>query len=285
MKRRYARHGKTPTACHSKTKTPLFKRTSVKVISFAVAFVIAGAAFLIPSAPMTPNVEAIANKKASALSVGDIKEFSDIIAENCKTEEPAAVLAATEQETTEPVAEEETQPTEPESTEPETEPETTEPQTEANEDSDNYSSVMSYVSDSVVKSDCLLSISNPDPGYNPPCISLLDKDRDLLERLVMGEAGSLGYTGCALIAQAVRDTMLLEGTTSVEQIIKNYGYTASVSITPSSSAVEAVNFIFDNGGSAVQHRILYFYAVSVCDSTWHEQQNFVVQYGNVKFFD
>lgn len=280
MKRRYARHAQHTAKRPSTSKTPFYKRTYVKVTSFALCFLIAAAAFLVPSASMAPNVEAIEIKKATALSVGDLKDFSDVISENCRTEVPQepALEAATE-----PV-------TEPESTEPEETEETTadEPETEETaetEEETTSSSIISYVSDSVSHSNALLSISNPDYSYCPGSISLSAEDRDLLERLVMGEAGSMGFTGCALIAQAVRDTMILEGISSVKDVISRYGYTAQTNITPNSAAVDAVSYIFDNNGIAVQHRILYFYAVSVCDSSWHESQNFVVQYGNVKFFD
>ena len=282
----------------SKNEKSLLKRTYFKVISFSLAFLLIGAALVIPTTTLAPDVEAIANKKAIALSVGDLEDFSNVIVSNCKAEETVPV---TEQETTvQPTTEAKT---EPETTEqPTTEAvavtteETTEKVTEATEPTTEKtevaqheekvaSSVISEVSNSVSNSNYLLSISNPDPNYVPGTIKLTDSDRNLLERLVMGEAGSLGFTGCALIAQSVRDTMVLEGITSVSDVISRYNYSGSTSVKANSSAVKAVNFIFDQNGSAVQHRILYMYESSICSSPWHESQNYVVSYGSVKFLD
>ena len=50
----------------------------------------------------------------------------------------------------------------------------------------------------------LLAIDNPDTSYSTSTVELSDADRDLLERLCMGEFGSGGFIGAALIAQAVK---------------------------------------------------------------------------------
>lgn len=124
-----------------------------------------------------------------------------------------------------------------------------------------------------------------DAGYCPQYVELSDYDRDLLERLVTGEAASLGYEGCALVAQAVRDTMNMTGITSVEQIINEYKYTGSTDLKATNTAKKAVSDIFDKNGYAVNHRIIYFYAQDLVQSTWHETQNFVVSCANMRFFD
>ncbi len=131
----------------------------------------------------------------------------------------------------------------------------------------------------------LLEISNPDYSYEGQAISLTSYDRDILERLVMGEAGAEGFIGCCLVAQAIRDTMVNDGYTSVESVRTSCGYYGSLSITPNQNALDAVEFIFDMGGAAVQHDILYFYAPALCTSGFHESQEFVVQYNNQRFFD
>lgn len=280
----------------SKNKIPLFKRTYFKVLSFSLAFLLIGAALVVPTTTLAPDVEAIANQKAIAFGFGDLEDFSAVIVSNCKAEDETE--PETQQETTkttEPETEAEPETTEYSATE-ETEieideiieevTETTEPEEETTQYEEKISSsVISEVSGSVSSSNYLLSISNPDPNYTPGTVILSDNDRKLLEKLVMGEAGSLGFTGCALIAQSVRDTMVLEGITSVSEIISRYNYSGSTSVKANSSAVEAVSYIFDQNGSAVQHRILYMYESSICSSPWHESQNFVVSYGSVKFFD
>lgn len=283
MRRKNAKHIANVQK-ESKNKKPLLQRTYIKFSAFVIAFVLIGAALIVPTTTLDPDVEAIANQKAIAFSVGDLEDFSDVIVSNCKTE--VATEPVTEQETketTEPAVkeEEETQPVTEETTEPETEEET---ETEATEDKTS-STIVDEVSSSVSKSDYLISISNPDENYNPGTVYLSDSDRDLLERLVMGEAGAQGFTGCALVAQAVKDTMVSDGISTVSDVISKYGYYGSTSNRPNSDAVEAVSYIFDQNGSAVQHRIMYFYDTKFCSSKWHETQNFVLEYCGTRYFD
>ena len=148
--------------------------------------------------------------------------------------------------------------------------------------SSNSSNTSSTVNQAANSGDVLLEIDNPDANYSPSKVTLSDYDRAKLERLVMGEAGSMGYTGCALVAQAIRDAMNLSGTSSIDEIISDYGYYGSTSIEPNADVKAAVSYIFDENGSAVQHRVLCFYIGS---SAWHETQNFVVELDGVRFFD
>ncbi len=131
----------------------------------------------------------------------------------------------------------------------------------------------------------LLSIANPDPGYVGYSVSLSDSDRDAVERMLMGEAGSMGFDGMALVAQCIRDTYVSGSYSSMMQLFDQNGYYGSMYITPSSTCKEVVNYIFDQGNSAVQHSIRVFYASDICSSPWHEAQEFVVSYGYVRFFD
>ena len=131
----------------------------------------------------------------------------------------------------------------------------------------------------------LMSIDNPDPGYCGYSISLSDSERDIAERMIMGEAGSCGFTGMALVAQCIRDTYIQGGYSSIHDVLAENGYYGSTSITPSDTAREVVSYIFDQGGSAVQHSIRVFYASDICSSSWHESQEYVCSYGYVRFFD
>ena len=128
----------------------------------------------------------------------------------------------------------------------------------------------------------LIDIANPDYSYSPSRVSLSSYDRAKLERLVMGEAGSMGYLGCALVAQSIRDAMNRSNTSSIDQIISQYQYFGSTAIEPNSDVKSAVSYIFDNNGAAVQHRVICFYIGS---SSWHETQTFITQVGGVRFFD
>lgn len=133
--------------------------------------------------------------------------------------------------------------------------------------------------------DFLLQIDNPDESYVSYSVELSDYDRDVLEHLVMGEAGGQGYIGCCLVAQAIKDTLINDGYSSVDAVRTGNGYAASLDNVPNQDVLDAIEYVFDNGGAAVQHRIIYFYAPSICESAFHESQNFVVSHGGHRFFD
>ncbi|MBQ8572241.1 MAG: hypothetical protein IJ451_02090 [Ruminococcus sp.] len=133
--------------------------------------------------------------------------------------------------------------------------------------------------------DFLLQIDNPDTSYVSYSVELSDYDRDVLEHLVMGEAGGQGFIGCCLVAQAIKDTMITDGYPSVDAVRTGNGYSASLNNVPNQDVLDAIEFVFDNGGAAVQHRVIYFYAPNVCESAFHESQNYVVSHGGHKFFD
>lgn len=116
------------------------------------------------------------------------------------------------------------------------------------------------------------------------CVIDVGEQRDFLERLVMGEAGNQGFEGAALVAQSLRDNMLAKGTTDVKELKKMMAYSGSTSKEPNEDVKQAVAFIFDNGGFAVQHRINYFYNPDMVSSKFHESQQFVIEYGNHRFF-
>ena len=159
--------------------------------------------------------------------------------------------------------------------------ETSESESTYSSDSNNSNTTDSSVQVNY-SGDTLFDIANPDSSYSPSYLSLSDYDRAKLERLVMGEAGSMGYEGCALVAQAIRDAMNLSNTSSIDEIIEDYGYYGSTSIEPNEDVKAAVSYIFDENGSAVQHRVLCFYIGS---SEWHETQNFIIELDGVRFFD
>ena len=116
-------------------------------------------------------------------------------------------------------------------------------------------------------------------------IDLTDEDRQLLENLCYGEFGTGGFIGAALIAQAVRDAMCFDGYSTVEDVIKYCRYDGSTTSGTSDECVQAVRYIFDDDGSAVQHRMLYMYNPYMVKSAFHESQNFILSYQGVRFFD
>ncbi len=131
----------------------------------------------------------------------------------------------------------------------------------------------------------LVAIDYPDTNYSCPHIELTDENRDLLERLCMREFGSGGFTGAALIAQAVKNAMAYYGYDDVATVIKNMHYTGKLKNNPTSAVKKAVIYVFDMDKDAIQHRILYMYNPELVQSAFHESQKYICTYKSVRFFD
>lgn len=131
----------------------------------------------------------------------------------------------------------------------------------------------------------LITTDKADLDYCGRVVSLSEEDRSILEHLVMGEAGNQGFVGAALVAQTIRDRLVYDGFNSVESVRVSCGYEGSLNNTPNSDVLAAVSFIFDQGGSAVQHTVRYFYAYTWSSSAWHETMSHICTYGDHKFFD
>ncbi len=133
----------------------------------------------------------------------------------------------------------------------------------------------------------LLDIDDPYETYNGGKVSVTGEDRELLECLIYGEAGNQGFIGICLVAQCMRDAMLYEGFDSIAELRTGFKYAGSITKGTSEEVKRAVKFIFDEGGYAVKHPILYFYApANGVPNTkgFHESQEFVVQYKKSRFF-
>ncbi len=298
---RATNHKHYRSECENTNKKASKKHKGFKAFSFIFAITLAATVLVIPTTTLAPNVNAFEDSRAASYSIGDIDEFSVAITNNCVqvTTTPITQELTTVAETTEQTTTETTKPTEKaedldidvpekedssyiESTKTEV---PTYVEIEVPEKTETIPTVKEEekIEDSIVLAEgYLIGISNPDPNYSPKKVTLTDADRAKLERLVMGEAGSMGYEGCALVAQAIRDAMNRSNTTSIDRIISEYKYYAPTNKAPNQTVKDAVSYIFDNNGSAVQHRIICFYTGT---SAWHETQVFVVGCGNVRFFD
>lgn len=131
----------------------------------------------------------------------------------------------------------------------------------------------------------LVDIADPDPNYTGTAVRITGYDRRLLELLVMGEAGAEGFEGAAMVAQCIRDMYLLGNYSSIDHLRVSCKYSGGLTTEPSQAVLDAVSFIFDQGGYAVKHRILYFYAPRYSTGKWHNTQNFILEYGGHRFFD
>ena len=124
-----------------------------------------------------------------------------------------------------------------------------------------------------------------DENYEGKSVKLSKHNRDLVERLVQGEAGAEGFIGAALVAQTIRDTMLEDNVYDLMTIKRTHGYSGGLTIEPNQEVLDAVAFIFDNGGYIVQHRLIYFYSPDNVKSSFHESQKFIIEHGGHRFFD
>ena len=121
--------------------------------------------------------------------------------------------------------------------------------------------------------------SRGDGGIRYP---LTRGERDLVERVVMAEAGGESYKGQMLVAQCILNACEIDGIRPAEAV-KRYSYAKSRP-EPSKSVKRAVAAVFDEGEQATGEPILYFYAPALTTSEFHESQIFVIEEGGHRFF-
>ena len=112
--------------------------------------------------------------------------------------------------------------------------------------------------------------------------SLTDEERNLVESVVMAEAGGEDYDGQRLVAQCILNACILEEKRP-DEIVIDYQYTKNRP-EPSESVKEAVAAVFDSYDVVTKENILVFYAPRWCTSEWHESQQFVLEHGGHRFF-
>lgn len=167
---------------------------------------------------------------------------------------------------------------------------------ESDEDDDFYNEEQEYTDEteqkeefvpvitSVDQSSALFEIDEPDEYYNSCSVTLEPDDRELLEHLVMGEAGAESVEAAALVAQAIRDTMVYKGFNSVSEVRQALKYSGNINNEPTQAVKDGVSLIFDQGGMAVRHTIFYFYNPAKCSSSFHESQKFIIEFGGHRYF-
>ena len=282
--------GNVTTDAKVQNKVSKKSRKGLKALSASAAAAVCALALIVPTTTLAPGVDAYSDSRSASYSVGDIDKFSAVITNNCVEVTTAPV--------TEPVKEakkteaKKTAKSDAAKTEDKTKAKTAEKSEssateETTTDSDSTTGSDYDYSDSGMTTasytgGALVTGAAIDPSYTPTHVSLSAYDRAKTERLVMGEGGVMGYEGCALIAQSIRDAMVRSGTSSIDQIISEYQYFGSTAYEPNQDVKDAVSFIFDQDGVAIQHRVMCFY---VGTSAWHETQTFLYQIGGVRFFD
>lgn len=122
------------------------------------------------------------------------------------------------------------------------------------------------------------------PAVDPPAprYELSASERDLVERVVMAEAGGEPFKGQMLVAQCILNAAEKTGTAPSE-VVGMYQYTNSRP-EPTESVRDAVAAVFDQGEAVTGEPILYFYNPAIVASHWHESQIFVIEVGGHRFF-
>ncbi|MBQ6510888.1 cell wall hydrolase [Candidatus Saccharibacteria bacterium] len=114
-------------------------------------------------------------------------------------------------------------------------------------------------------------------------VSITDDEFYFICCLVYGEAGDEPYDGQVLVAQCFYNAMKESGMNAYDTR-SAYGYYGSTSKGTSESVKKAVRAVFYEGYRYTDAEVLYFYAPSMCKSSWHESQIFVCEVGGHRFF-
>ena len=113
--------------------------------------------------------------------------------------------------------------------------------------------------------------------------ALTAAERDTVERVVMAEAGAEPYEGQIAVAQCILNACERENMRPDEIVVK-YQYTDKRP-KPTNEVKAAVSAVFDYGETVTDREILYFYAPGLCESDWHEAQEYVMTVGGHRFFE
>ena len=116
-----------------------------------------------------------------------------------------------------------------------------------------------------------------------PHYTLTDSERDIVERVVMAEAGGEGYDDQRLVAQCILNTAEAMDLRPDAVVLAPNQY-ASPAAEASQEVKDAVSAVFDDGDMVTDEPIRWFYAPRYVYSAWHESKAFVLEYGGHRFF-
>lgn len=116
-----------------------------------------------------------------------------------------------------------------------------------------------------------------------PRYALTVSERDIVERVVMAEAGGEGFDGQRLVAQCILNTAEAMDMRPDEVVTAPNQYAAPAEHA-SEMVMDAVSAVFDDGDMVTNEPIRWFYNDKLVYSEWHEGKRFVMYFGNHKFF-
>ena len=120
-------------------------------------------------------------------------------------------------------------------------------------------------------------------GLSLAYYSISNSERDLVERVVMAEAGGEGFDGQRLVAQCILNTSKAMGMRP-DEVVLAPGQYATPMETASQEVKDAVSAVFDDGSMVTDEPIRWFYAPKYVYSAWHESKEFVLEHGGHRFF-
>lgn len=116
-----------------------------------------------------------------------------------------------------------------------------------------------------------------------PRYALTVSERDIVERVVMAEAGGEGFDGQRLVAQCILNTAEAMDMRPDEVVTAPNQY-ASPAEHASEMVMDAVSAVFDDGDMVTDEPIRWFYAPKYVYSAWHESKEFVLEHRAHRFF-
>ena len=118
-------------------------------------------------------------------------------------------------------------------------------------------------------------------GVSP--YELTDEERIAVECAVMCEAGGEEVRGQMMVAQCILDGAQRNGISVIESIAKYQ--VASTSYSRVTEQVkESVSRVFDDGERVTEEKADLWYNPALVQSSWHEQQQYVITIGLHRFF-
>ena len=124
---------------------------------------------------------------------------------------------------------------------------------------------------------------------HPPFFNLAEAERKTIQYIVAGEAKGEPMEGKMAVAQCILNGMVKSNWTA-EKVRIEYQYSGWDDELEKSNSeawvevVEAVSRVFDDGELISDKPILYFYALDITSSSWHESLNHAVTIGGHRFF-
>lgn len=141
----------------------------------------------------------------------------------------------------------------------------------------------------IIKQKSKINQPQPEPERYVSPINLTEDDRWFIESVVAGECAYEPYEGKLAVAQCYFSAMIKDGLTAreVKEMYQYDGWNPDLDKQNRKMYIEvmdAVHDIFDMGQFVTEKPILFFYAPSLCDSPWHESQNYAMTIGGHRFF-